>query len=587
MIEINKDTDKPYYLNVLPCQFTKGKTDRVLELIKISLQNSININQLNNYENHKSDKYDIHTIDIIVTNYNLQETEQWKSRANKKFADFENFRVDILSSGQESNFKNIQEYSDILENANSVKDLPNILIVCFHSKRQKDIINLIKRFFSKYRRQFLSEIEKETEINFNIYLDEPDANPTITKKYIEDTKDFVDYGKIKRFIFITATPVKEFWDLLNKNDIGQLLNMNKLFDKDNIIDFESEKQNYRQFDEHNIIEYNDDTNNPLEYILNVYNEIIKHDDKRKIIFAPGHSYTHKDKVGSHKEIEKFFNILKYVVFVFNGKFKGFKYPDGSEITLDKYQEENNIQKGELRDTLRHWNKNNKNLNLAITGYMCIERGVTFNTNDFNFTHCIISKYHLSSTARLIQLVGRTNGAKKFVDIMNIITTTEIIKIIQNYNAKMSEICSLNPECFNSNDFSNKNNTIPVKVIFKDLKLHEELILLYKKATKNNRQKIHNLLIKGINKKNIDIIDKNNINKFNINERILKSVRIFKNGDKDTSRRYYTFEKNHNICKAMSQKGSSEEYTIDICKDEYKIGNYTNTIDIAWITYRTM
>ena len=36
---------------------------------------------------------------------------------------------------------------------------------------------------------------------------------------------------------------------------------------------------------------------------------------------------------------------------------------------------------------------NKDISLAITGYWTIERGITFNTDGFNFTHMIISKYH--------------------------------------------------------------------------------------------------------------------------------------------------------------------------------------------------
>jgi hypothetical protein len=592
MSNLYNGTIDPYYLLVLPCQFTVGKTGRLLELIKISTLNSINLhedksNEINNCNNETCDK---HTIDIIVTNLSLQETEQWKTRANKKFEHLSDFRIDILSS-KSKDFKKIDDYINILYDAESKKDLPNILIVCFHKKRCDDIIKLCNRFCRKYRRVFLPNIERDTEITFNISLDEPDANISITKKYIKHTKEYIDKGSINRITFITATPIKKFWNMLNKNEINQLLNMEKLFNKNNIIDYDSEKKNYREFCEHNIKEHNNDTNNPLKYIIDLYsNKIIDNNDNmKKIIFAPGHSYTKKENVGSHIEIANFFRAIEYVVFIFNGQFKGFKYPDGTEIELNQYQEKFKIGKGELRDTLRHWNENNPNYNLAITGYNCIERGVTFNTDGFNFTHCIISKYHLSCIGRLIQLVGRTNGSKEFVDIMTIITTSEIIETIKNNTKKIDEICSLNPDYFNKTDFNNnKSNTIPVKLIFNNINLLEHLIKI-KENDKSNRKyksQFHKLLSEGIDKKEISVYDKNNINKFDISSRTLKTVRLYKNGDKIESRRYKNFSDAHNNCDSISQKGDNTNYNIDLVKDKYINGDFINYPNTAWITYRT-
>jgi hypothetical protein len=66
----------------------------------------------------------------------------------------------------------------------------------------------------------------------------------------------------------------------------------------------------------------------------------------------------------------------------NSKFKGFIYPNKSRIELSHFNIQNKIT-GELRDTLIKWNELNPTINLAITGYWIIERGITFNTIGFN------------------------------------------------------------------------------------------------------------------------------------------------------------------------------------------------------------
>ena len=79
--------------------------------------------------------------------------------------------------------------------------------------------------------------------------------------------------------------------MLNKSGIKQLLNMNR----DTVHNFDEDFKNYMSFKDHNIIEHNNDTNNPLTYIMSLFREK-KDETKRKIIFAPGHLYTKKKKV---------------------------------------------------------------------------------------------------------------------------------------------------------------------------------------------------------------------------------------------------------------------------------------------------
>jgi len=351
----------------------------------------------------------------------------------------------------------------------------------------------------------------------------------------------------------------------------------------NTQNFDSDLEDYRSFKDHNIIEHNNDTSNPLEYICDLLSQKKINETERKIIFAPGHIYTVKEGVGSHLEISQFFLDKDYTVLLMNGKFKGFMYPDGSKITLEDYNIKHNI-KGELRNTLQFWSEHNKTTNLAITGYWVIERGVTFNTINFNFTDMILSKFHLKAIAKLIQLVGRGSGGKKYVEKMNVFCTTEIKETIVKFNDNLKQICSLNPEFFNRNDFSSNQNAIPVKMFIKSKKLLKKIIALRTTPKRGYKSHFHKMITDGIQNGSILLYDKNNIHKFDISSRTLHQVRMYKAGDKIEVRRFKQFHEAYDQCKSVAQQGDSTQYSIDFAKDEYKFQNYTHMARVAWITF---
>jgi hypothetical protein len=268
----------------------------------------------------------------------------------------------------------------------------------------------------------------------------------------------------------------------------------------------------------------------------------------------------------------------------NGKFKGFIYPDKSKIELTKFNIENNID-GELRESLMKWNELNPTINLAITGYWVIERGITFNTTGFNFTDMILSNYHLSSMGKLIQLAGRGSGGKIYVNKMNVICTTKIKDTIINFNKNLEEICSLNPEYFNRTDFVDTNNTIPVKMIINDNDLLKIIIDIRDKSKRGYKQQLHNILIEGIKENKISIFDRNNIKNFDISSRTLNQVRMYKLGDKIDVRRFKNFNEAYENYKSVSQSGDENQYNIDLAKDEYIQDVFINNINTLWITFK--
>ena len=550
-----------FKLRTKPTQFTKGKTEDTL--CDLTQRYLLNVNET-----------EYHLIDIIVTNKSLPETEQWKFRTDKTFKNFKNITIDILSS-KSNDYNTIGSYIQNIFNCKTKEELPNILIICYHTKRVcDDLITMFNLFAGN------NYIQPSNKIKFHISFDEPDANLGVTKKFIKKNKAFIDKELITGILFITATPIGDFWKMLNDSGIKTLLNMNY----NNTQNFDDELEHYRSFKEHNIIEHNNETTNPLYYIIDVFSNKLINENGRKILFTPAHLYTDAEGVGSHMEIVSYFNDKNYCVFIMNGKFKGFIYPNKKKVELVQFNTDYNIN-GELRESLLKWNELNPEINLAITGYWVIERGITFNTTGFNFTDMILSNYHLSSMGKLIQLAGRGSGGKLFVNKMNVICTTKIKDTIIKFNKNLEEICSINPEFFNRTDFADTNNTVPIKMIINDCDLLKIIIEIRDKAKRGYKQQLHNILIKGIEQKQISLFDRNNIKKFVITSREINQVRMYKLGDKIDVRRFKSFNEAYENYKNVSQSGDEKQYNIDLAKDEYKQDGYTNSINTLWITYK--
>lgn len=588
-----------FKLRTKPTQFVTGKTEETLcDMMKRWEENKL----INNNDDDDDNDNDIkeHLIDIIVTNNSLLETEMWKYRTINKFEQSQYIKIHILSS-KSNDFTDINSYISRIQQSTDKNDLPNVLIVCYHTKRVcSDIVTLCNTFGGLHK-MILPNIPKKHIIKFHISFDEPDANIGVTKKFLSKINPFIKNGSITGILFITATPVDNFWIMLNKSGIKQLLNTNK----DTVHNFDDDFRNYRSFEDHNISEYNNDTNNPLYYIMDLFCKGMIDETSRKIIFAPGHLYTEEKGVGSHSEIELFFLTKGYVVLKINGKHKGFTYPDSKYESLEDYNKKYDIR-GELRETLKHWSENNKLINLAITGYWVIERGVTFNTINFNFTDMILSNYHMKNLAKLIQLIGRGTGGKEYVDIMNIFCTTDIKNAIECFNSKHKQICRLNPELFNRTDFITNGNTIPVKGVIINIDLLNMLIKLKTSSKRGYKLSFHKILVEGVRNGTIILYDKNNINKFNIESRNLQNVRMFSEEDilnrykKDKkpvhsfmeyrlksiqSRRFKNFSDNFDNFKTNSQSCDITEYNIDFTKDKYKLDGFVNETNTFWITFR--
>jgi hypothetical protein len=561
-------------------QFTHGKTEQTL--------NDICNRYLLNITENKH-----HIIQIIITNNSLLETKQWKVRTKHR-AEKENYdtiTIDILSSDQSSEYHNIDKYiSEMMQIDKKDKyKLPNVLIVCFHKKRIEDIEKLLKTFSCE------SFMIDQIKVKFHLSFDEPDANLGLCSKFLSSYKKYKNI--LSGIEFITATPYHEFWKMLKTHNIFNLINPHsERLDKTS---YKTYLENYQQIKDHTHIICNFQTQNPLEYIEHVFsNGYIDRKGPRKIIFSPAHLFTETEGVGSHEEVVDFYNELGFTVFLSNGKFKGFIEPNGEKMDLLTFNDIHNI-KGELRDTLREWARLNPNKNLAITGNTTIERGITIQTNGFHFTHSIISHYHKKSINKLVQLVGRLTGDKKYVGVSILICPEEIIDTVCSLVDKTIELRKENPENYNSTDFSNKNSTIPVKLTFMDESFRLKCVDCINSKGKYKKS-LHALLKEGYQTGQIMLEDRNNVNVFtndtkdktgatklfdDIHKKI-SIVRMYKISDTSPeSRRFAQFHKAFHSYKATSQTCKPGEYNIDLAEDTYHHNGFTHETNIAYITFR--
>jgi hypothetical protein len=446
-------------LNTERCQDTVGKTEKMLRYIG----NKYYTNYTSNNE---------HNIVFVITENSLLQTEAWCDRTRAKFElekSNKRINIDILSSDKASRWKNITHFiGDItttdMESEKGRNSLPHIVIMCCHQRRVvHDIELLLKHFIENCQ-------YNHTKFKFNFVFDEADERRTIPYigKFIETIEHYskksqLNTEKIRKIIgevtFITATPRDLLLKLKHEYKINALENIDKMLD----IKREWLTQNYRSYKDHDIYTFESNyPNNPIEYvreaILNIPN--LLYTDKPNILFVPC-----KRTQKSHEQMRLAFKDIfpDYSQIIINGKTKGF-FENNIYTSFDDYKKKHNIQGGELRDILRHWKKQNPNTNLIITGGQLLKRGLTFNTDGFNFTHLFLCKYHLNDIAGALQTLGRSSGNKKYADICRIILPEELDYIATKNDDMMVELKEKNIEIYTAEDFEipdykNKNSNL--------------------------------------------------------------------------------------------------------------------------------
>jgi hypothetical protein len=401
-----------------------------------------------------------HHITLILTNNNLSETTQWNVRLDKKL---DHLNTIILSSKKDSDVKNINELSSRLLRLRSPNELPDLIVMCTHEKRITDILDVLKIF--KNRRLNLENIGIHN-ITLTIMFDEADKNMKLIIAFLKEAwslltmADLMKDDVIRDIHFITATPLKEFWSELKKFGISKLKNINhaiQSMDDNSVLHskYSDLMKNYRWLHEHvqdhRIV---DMTKNPSDYATSVLASWGPHDPTRpRIVFAPADVAKE-----SHYEMRDVFLTYGYWVYVDNsekGKGKGFYNTRGKFLSVDEFRSQNNIV-GEPYEMFKKWKELYPTESLAITGWLTIIRGITFNTTGFNFTNQILSACHMGGLANLIQVAGRADGDIRYVGKFTIHCPPLLWEMLDERIQLMTELHEKNLGEFEEKDFRPKS-----------------------------------------------------------------------------------------------------------------------------------
>jgi hypothetical protein len=399
-----------------------------------------------------------HHITVILTNNNLSETTQWKMRLQKKFVK-ERLNTVILSSKKTSDIKSLDQLFGKMLRCKKADSLPDLLVMCTHDKRTSDLKELIETLKNKTFNFTKFGIHR---ISLTIMFDEADKNMRQISQCLQDINPLITDGTgnvkydnvIRDIHFITATPIKTFWPELKKRGIFTLHNINTAIAK---MDSESTlhmnyaelMKDYRFLEEHNIHMNDNMTDDPLEYAISILNTLDM--SSPRTVFAPSRIY-----LDDHDLTQRELTRRGFHVFMDNSKKKGFYDLKGDFMPLEVFNKTHSV-KGELYETFVKWRELHPNENLAITGLLNITRGITFNTIGFNFTDMIISAYHAKDIANLVQLFGRANGGKKYVNLMNLHCPRDVYAKVKEFVDMAVDILNKNPDEFEEKHFKHQTN----------------------------------------------------------------------------------------------------------------------------------
>lgn len=189
---------------------------------------------------------------------------------------------------------------------------------------------------------------------------------------------------------------------------------------------------YHKVSECNIVEDNVLGANAVEYLKEVFK---RHERAHNLcrpgmrLFAPGDI-----TLASHEDIAVFLRTKGFAVMVLNSKEKCIFIPNRvASISLEGYVDDDGTTE-EIGKTLAKLYRDNDlaRFPFAITGQMCIGRGLTFQNAGFLFDFGIVPA--LSDPATLYQCACRMSGNTKFLPgykIPTLVMTTESRKVVEN------------------------------------------------------------------------------------------------------------------------------------------------------------
>jgi hypothetical protein len=582
-----------------PPQFPSGKTATALDEMDRQLENQLhwffNQGEITSelLQNSRFKRYK-RVVNLIFANNSLIETDQWASRIVGRG---KRQIMRIFSSKSDVNNAD-RLYSLITEgecHPDTDEDIPvDYVLMCSHSRR---FANLCDRDANNVR-SILDRLNRNhKDICVVVWFDEADNFPRLLKEYIPKFKTFPN---VARMVAITATPLVRFWEIMHESGYMDV----------DLIGEMPAASNYRRMSEHNLI-YTDNIGikSPVQnfkHILDnpgslcytetsetgiVFERRLPFDirgNAKRILFVPGENRrsTHLNICEVAKENNK--NTL-----ILNGSDKAFFFHDGRPPLLITDYKNKMIAAGKrygkmlfsdmsiMDVAVAMYNTPALRLqesDLVITGYLCVVRGVTFNRPDFQFTDCILSRYHYEEEddiENIVQLVGRFHGNKDWVPKgINIYAPKQVLDVADKQIQALINFLETKPESMQYSDIFVEPNGIPLlATLTPDL---VEKVKTFGKLTEKKREQFHKMLVKAEEDGDFQIVadfnkpTKRQI-KFSLKEYTLESKRVFNEGDKAEARRFPQFYEHHTQRKSYGQGVKAPgHYTIDITSIDFPI-----------------
>lgn len=226
-----------------------------------------------------------------------------------------------------------------------------MVVCCAHPKRVEYVAKTI---------EILSKLRFEKKIN--IWVDEGDKSIDLWSKY----EHIISIDCVRMFSPITATP-----DAIHKRYAGYY----HVFSFPDVV-----PDCYRGFKACRVVKEDLLATSAADYtekVLALHPEILQPGSR---IFTPG-NMTKK----SHDEMTGMLLSKGIVVAVFNGDFKEIRFPSGKTVDLKPYFKTDCYEMGDVLSRIYRQNNLARNP-FAITGYLCIQRGITFQTGPVEGVH---------------------------------------------------------------------------------------------------------------------------------------------------------------------------------------------------------
>ena len=290
--------------------------------------------------------------------------------------------------------------------ANEIKeDRVTMVVCCAHKARFGYICELLKDLDS-------SKVFKK---RVSIWIDEADVSVKMWAKKF----DFTKFERVDRVVLISATFESVF----------------KYYDSIRIRGYETvyNEPTYLRYSECDVIQRQylkgENTVGYIARILEENSQICRPGVK---LFAPG-----EVEISTHESIMTLLKSRGFAVMILNGQRKEIVLPDDSKIALNFNPNRPEEMSKVLADVYK--NNNLERFPFAITGQICLGRGITFQSSEFMFDYGVIPE--LKDYAAIYQCVARLLGNTKlfqgfkkptvFCNRMTDVVCSQLAKVAEN------------------------------------------------------------------------------------------------------------------------------------------------------------